>query len=258
MRTLRRFLFSMAAVLWGLLWTGFMSGVYVAGSLFTRKVAWMDFCQVLHGRVLVASLGIRVELRGSEHFAEDHAAIVMANHRSILDIPVMVSRVPHLRFVAKKELARIPVFGWALIRSEHVLIDRADRRTAIPALQAMARTFGGKAAIGRNLMVFAEGTRSRDERVLPFKKGGFHLALDTGLPILPVSIEGNQHILPKGSRRFRPGRVTVTVHEPIPMEGKTRQDLPELMDAVRRAILAGLPSAQRAEAGHAAGERTAG
>ena len=102
----------------------------------------------------------------------------MANHRSYLDIPIVTGRLPRLRFVAKRELGRIPIFGWALQRSEHVLIDRHDRAKAISALKEMATVFGK----GRNLVVFPEGTRSRGSKLLPFKKGGFHLALDTRTP----------------------------------------------------------------------------
>lgn len=237
MSVIGRFLLSIWGAVFGLPWTAFVAGMYVVGAVFHVWVRWMDFCQVLHGRVLLALLAVRVVRRGLDNFAPTQTAIVMANHRSMLDIPLMAVTVPHIRFVAKKELGRIPIFGWALIRSEHVLIDRHDRQSAITALKRMAEVFGK----GRNLMVFPEGTRARGTELLPFKKGGFHLAIDTGLPILPVSISGNERILPKGTLLMRPGTVTMTVHPMIPVEGKTAKDIPALMAQVRAAILSGLP-----------------
>ena len=188
-------------------------------------------------------IGVRVEVRGAKAIAEDETAIVMSNHRSHLDIPVLTANVPRIRFVAKRELGRIPIFGWALMRSEHVLIDRKDRKSAIGALQKMASVFGK----GRNLMVFAEGTRAPTEKLLPLKKGGFHLALDTGLKIRPVSIEGTQHLLKKGTFLIGPGKVVLTIHPVIEVKGTDRKELASLMAATRESILSGLPSAAALE-----------
>lgn len=243
MRTLLLALFQLWAVPWAVFWTGFVSALYVAVSLVARPVAWMDFCQRLHSRGLLPLIGVRVEVRGAENFTGD-TAIVMANHSSLIDIPVMTGHVPMIRFVAKKELGRIPVFGWALIRSETVLIDRFDRKSAVEGLQRMAQVFGK----GRNVMVFAEGTRTRDGRLQPLKKGGFHLAMDTGLPILPVSIDGTRRVLPRGGLLLQPGKVILTVHPPIPVEGTGREEIPALMTRVRDTLLTGLPEAAAAEA----------
>lgn len=237
MSVVGRFFLSVWGAVFGIPWTAAVAGLYVAGTLFGVRVRWMDFCQALHARVLLALLAVRVVRHGEENLDLSRTAIVMANHRSMLDIPLMVVTVPRIRFVAKKELGRIPIFGWSLIRSEHVLIDRKNRQEAITALKRMAEVFGK----GRNLMVFPEGTRARGTALLPFKKGGFHLAVDTGLPILPVSISGNERVLPKGTLLMRPGTITMTIHPMIPVEGKTAKDIPELMEAARTAILAGLP-----------------
>jgi len=243
MRTLGRVLLSVWGATWGLFCATLFSALYDLGRIFTRRVGLMDFCQETFASWILTGVGVRVEVRGAENLDRNRAAIVMANHRSLLDIPVMIRHIPRIRFVAKKELGRIPIFGWSLALSEHVLIDRNDRSSAIKGLQNMADVFRR----GRNLMVFAEGTRSPSERLLPFKKGGFHIALDTGLPILPVSIEGNQHTLPKGAVLLRPGKLVVTVHPLVPVEGLSRGDIPGLMAEVRAAVLSGLPSAQALE-----------
>ncbi|NNF06982.1 MAG: 1-acyl-sn-glycerol-3-phosphate acyltransferase [Candidatus Eisenbacteria bacterium] len=243
MNFLFRLIFSIWATPFAAFWTLFVAGMYVFVAIFYRPVPWMDFCQRFHGKVLLPLIGVRVEVHGADEIAEDETAIVMSNHRSLLDIPVLTANVPRIRFVAKRELGRIPIFGWALLRSEHVLIDRKDRQSAITALQKMATVFGK----GRNLMVFAEGTRASTEKLLPLKKGGFHLALDTGLKIRPVSIEGTQHLLKKGSFLIAPGKVVVTIHPVIEVEGKSRKELGELRAKTRASILSGLPSAQALE-----------
>jgi len=245
MKLLGRALFSLWAVFWGVFMVVLPSLLYVAVAVFYRNVRWMDFCQSLHARLLLPLVGVRVTVEGREHLDPARNAIVLANHRSLLDIPTMVGAIPRLRFVAKRELGRIPIFGWALLLSEHVLIDRKNRSSAVEALQEMAEVFG----TGRNVMVFAEGTRARGERLLPLKKGGFHLAIDTGLPLLPVSIEGNQHTLPKGSLLLRPGRVRVVIHPLIEVAGKGRRDIPDLMAEVRGVLLSGLPGARALEDG---------
>jgi len=243
MRKIGLVLLNLWALPWGLGYTALVAGIYVLGTLFTRSVAWMDFCQTWHGRLILPGLGVKVHMRGHTEKLGTVTAIVMANHRSLLDIPVMTGRIPMIRFVAKRELGRVPFLGWALIRSEHILIDRSDRKGAVHALQEMAGVFGK----GRNVMVFVEGTRAPGEKLLPLKKGGFHLAMDTGLPILPISIEGNQVTFPKNAKMFHPGNVTITVHEPIDVSGMKREDIPRLMKQVRTTLLEGLPSAARLE-----------
>jgi 1-acyl-sn-glycerol-3-phosphate acyltransferase len=254
MQLFGRFLLSVWGFIWGSFWTWFCSTLYFIPAIFVVHPRWMDFCQKLHSKGLLGALAVRVRIVGSENYPEGTTAIVMANHRSLLDIPVMVSQVPHIRFVAKKELGRIPFFGWALWRSEHVLIDRMNRAHAITALQEMAGVFGK----GRNLMVFPEGTRARTAKLLPFKKGGFHLAVDTGLPILPVSIEGMQRVLPKGRVLIMPGVVTVVVHPLVPVEGLGKREIPELMRRVRATMLSALPDARALEEEAAAPKEVGG
>jgi 1-acyl-sn-glycerol-3-phosphate acyltransferase len=187
---------------------------------------------------------IRVEASGLENIDPSRPAIYMSNHQSVFDIAAIVSTIPvSYRFVAKRELTWIPVFGWALAASGHVIIDRGRRERAVRSLErAAARVRGGV-----NVIIFPEGTRSRTGELREFKSGGFHLAIQAGVPILPVSISGSRAITPKGSLRIESGSILVRYGEPIPTEKLSEDDRSELKDAVRRAIHDGMdPRLQRA------------
>jgi 1-acyl-sn-glycerol-3-phosphate acyltransferase len=162
----------------------------------------------------------------------------MGNHSSYLDIPAVVIglRPLGILFVAKRELLRSPFLGWALAVSHHIKIDRGNREQAVAALRE-ART---KLRSGIALTVFPEGTRSPDGRLLPFKKGGFHMALDSEFPILPITIRGSRRLMGKKSFLPRPGTITVCVHPLRPTDGLTASDIPQLMQEVRSVIESGL------------------
>jgi len=160
----------------------------------------------------------------------------MSNHRSQFDIlAVVVGLSDHqLRWVAKKELTRVPVFGWALKHTGHIIIDRSDSQQAIASLRA-ARS---QMERGISVVLFPEGTRSEaGQALLPLKKGGFMLALETGFPIVPVVVRGSREILPRGSWRAAPGEIEVVVGGPIQVAGVPRD---ELMARVRDFMLAHL------------------
>lgn len=169
------------------------------------------------------------------------AAIYVANHQSQLDIPALALAMPaDFRMIAKKELLRVPIFGWALWLAGFPFIDRGSRERAIRTLDRSARLFRD----GVSLVIFPEGTRSPDGRLLPFKKGGFVLALQTGVPIVPVSIRGGSAVLPRGSLRPRPGRIDVVFSAPVSTAGYSLETKERLIDEVRRRILAGLVSSR--------------
>jgi 1-acyl-sn-glycerol-3-phosphate acyltransferase len=181
----------------------------------------------------------RVRWRACFHpeFDPSHPSVYVANHQSLFDIPAMVLAIPSdFRIVAKRELLYVPVFGWALWLAGFIFIDRSDRERAIRRLERTVRTIRR----GRSIVVFAEGTRSPDGRLLPFKKGGFVVALQAGVPIVPVSIRGGRDILPKGSLRPRPGRIDVIFGAPVPTSTYTLETKDALIAAVRDRIASGL------------------
>jgi 1-acyl-sn-glycerol-3-phosphate acyltransferase len=180
-------------------------------------------------RRVVSRARIQLEVVGAEKVPRDRAFVYMSNHQSHIDIPVLYATVPSpsLRMVAKTELFRIPGFGRAMRVAEFVEVDRADRERAVDSLRRAAEII----ASGVSVWIAPEGHRSRDGRIGPLKKGGFHLARDTGAAILPVALSGTRHVLPPDTRSMTPGvPVRVVFGTPIETNG---QGIPALMDAVR-------------------------
>ncbi len=156
-------------------------------------------------------------------------AIFMSNHQSQLDPPFLLGAIPvHAVYIAKKELKWVPFLGWAAAAAGAIFVDRSNRERAVASLHAAAMKVKG----GRNVVIFPEGTRTTTGALLPFKKGGFNLALDAGVPIVPVATVGGFRILPKGARRVRPGLYEVRFGEPVDPAAFSNRE--SLMAEVRR------------------------
>lgn len=157
---------------------------------------------------------IRLKVRGLDRLEPGRPYVFIANHQSNLDIPVLVQGLENfqLRWIAKKQLAYVPFFGWALRASRHILVDRIDRGSATASFRKAKEKIAG----GDSVVIFPEGTRSSGGHVLPFKRGGFLLAVQTKTPIVPVTINGSWTILPRGDWRVKAGEIEVIVDEPIP------------------------------------------
>ena len=208
-----------------------MAPLVVVVAFFDQRAAYR-LCQVwVWTNLAVCGLRVRVRRLGGLDPATPY--VFMSNHRSQYDILAVVAALPEfqLRWVAKKELTRIPFFGWALRRAGHIIIDRGDSAQAVASLRA-ARA---QMLEGISVMIFPEGTRATAaQALLPLKKGGFMLALETGFPIVPVCIRGSGDILPRGSWRPVAGEVEVVVGVPIAVAGVERD---ELMRRVRAFML---------------------
>lgn len=178
--------------------------------------------------------GIRLRVEGAEHLDRHRTYVFMANHQSNIDIPVLSQSLSEfqLRWVAKRELVRIPLFGWALRASRHIIVDRSDRA------DAMAGLHRARAIVHRGISVvfFPEGTRGASGQLLPFKRGGFVLAVRTRTPIVPVTIKGSPAVLPRGDWRIRPGEVRVIVGRPISVDAARAGALGRLAAEVREII----------------------
>lgn len=192
-------------------------------------------------RVAFAVAGIRVEVTGRERIPAGQACIFMSNHLSNLDPPALIPRIPgRTSAFLKRSLMRIPILGYGFRLGEFVPVDRDGRVESAQESAAVARRVLAK---GIHITIFVEGTRSPDGRLLPFKKGPFFLAMESGAPCIPVSIHGTGRMMPKGSIRIRPGTAHITFHAPLfPRNYATRDDL---MEAVRTAITSGLPERMR-------------
>jgi 1-acyl-sn-glycerol-3-phosphate acyltransferase len=200
---------------------------FVPGNVYDQ--AGRDWC-----RSLLRANRIRVKSDGLDKLERLGSCVYAVNHESWVDIWAACDVLPgSLRFMAKKELFKVPIFGPSIRAARHFTVDRGDRLSALGAYQEAA------AAIreGLRAVVFPEGTRSRDGRLLPFKKGPFVLAIAAQVPVVPVFVEGGFAILPKGALHPRPGEVTVRIGDPIPTEGLSYEDRDALSRKCRAAMV---------------------
>jgi len=185
----------------------------------------------LYTKVLYGAFRVRVVHRGIEQIDPQRPYVFMANHTSIADPLAVALALPQpFHFIFKKELARIPVFGWALLSLGQIMVDRENTEQARASLAGTISGLSGN----NSIIIFPEGWVSRDGRLLPLKKGGFHLAIQAGFPIVPVRIEGARAVCPPGgSGRFHKGVISIQVFPPIPVCGMTETDIPGLAEKVR-------------------------
>lgn len=184
--------------------------------------------------------GVRLEVHGREHLDPGQPVICMANHSSNFDILVLFAGLPiQFRWLAKEELFRIPLFGFTMRRSGYISVDRSDRKKAIASMAIAAR----RIAAGVPVAIFPEGTRSPDGKLLPFKKGGFMLALDAQVPIAPVAIVGAHAVMPKHSWLIHGGTIHLHILPPLATAGKGAVERDQLIEEVRSAIATVLSAA---------------
>jgi 1-acyl-sn-glycerol-3-phosphate acyltransferase len=180
--------------------------------------------------------GVSLKVKGASKIDPKRQYIFMVNHQSNIDIPVLIrSLAPfQLRWIAKKELLWVPLFGWAMWASKHITVNRSNRSDALSSIKKAKERMQS----GISVVVFPEGTRSTDGKLNPFKRGGFLLAVKTQTPIVPVTINGSGLILPKGDWRIRRGEVEVTVGGPISVEacrpGTLRALTAQVQELVRK------------------------
>ncbi len=177
-------------------------------------------------------LGIRLEVSGLEHVVADRPTLYCINHRSNVDVvafEALFPRCPRLRGLYKTEVGRVPVLGRAMRLVGFVPVDRANRASAIASVDAAAE----RLLAGDSFLIAPEGTRGRSGQLLPFKKGGFFMAIKAQVPVVPVALHGTAEAMPRGRFWVRPGIVRVEVGEPIPTAGLTIHDRDRLMETVR-------------------------
>lgn len=199
-----------------------------------RRGGVYDRCTRAWGRWSLVGAGLPIDAQGLERVPPDQPVVFAANHSSLFDILVLFAILPgSVRFVAKRELARIPFFGPAMVHSGNVVIDRFHPRAAQEAYQRAADSM---IARGVSAIVFPEGTRSRTGDLLPFKAMPFGLAIAAGVPVVPVYVHNTFQILPKGAWRLRRLPIRVRVGDPIATAGRTLDDRDAVRDATRAAI----------------------
>ncbi len=185
----------------------------------------------IYARTLFAAFRVRVVHRGFGRIDPQRPYVFMANHTSIADPLALAIAIPQpFHCVFKKELARIPVFGWALLSLGQIMVDRENPEQAKAAIADAVLDLSGNSSI----LIFPEGKVSEEGQFLPLKKGGFHVAIRTGLPIVPVRIEGARKVCPPGGfGRFHKGVISIEVFPPLTVHGMTETDIPFLAEKVR-------------------------
>ena len=206
----------------------------IVGIVHPYRQLW-DICSLTWARAILFCAGVRLTMRGGERLADSMPAFFIGNHQSDLDILIIISALKgKVRFMAKDSLFRVPLFGRAIRRYEFVPIDRGNVRRTLHALKVMI------AGLHRNpisMTAFPEGTRSRDGRLLPFRRGTIKLAQQAGLPVVPFAVEGSILVHhPDRLLRAKPGPVTLTFAEPIPADQVVAMDQDELQERVVGAV----------------------
>lgn len=206
----------------------------------TGNVAPLYYIATRLSRWGVLLVGVKIRVCGREHLQAGRNYIFMSNHASNLDPPVLIPVVPgRTSVLVKKELFRIPVLGTGMRLSELVPVDRGDHEAAIESVQAAIKVLRK----GLQMVIYPEGTRTGDGRLLPFKKGPFHLAMDSGVSVVPVTILGTFESWPRTRFALRPGTATVIFHAPIDPHDFSDRDA--LMKAVTDTIASSLPPERR-------------
>jgi len=223
-------------ILWVVLTTIFWGLAAIFASFFTRTGNPVHIIARTWARSILFASRISVTVNGLANIDPDQSYIYMSNHQSNFDIPVLLAHLPvQFRWLAKAELFKIPIFGRAMRGAGYVKIDRFNQESAFESIKEA----GSRMKNGVSVMIFPEGTRSRDGKIRPFKKGGFIMAVDSGVPIVPVILQGTRSIMEKSSLKINTGEVTLNIAVPIATTGFSRDNKDDLIDSVRTVICNG-------------------
>jgi 1-acyl-sn-glycerol-3-phosphate acyltransferase len=203
--------------------TGNENFIYKPVRMFVRVGLWVT--------------GVRVEVSGRENLEPGRTYVFTPNHQSVLEVPLFVTYLGrNPAYLAKKELFRYPVFGQGIRQIKVVPIDRSNSAAAVEGAKKATENLQK----GKSYVVYPEGTRSPDGRLLGFKKGAFLMAVDAGVSVVPVTVSGGSSMMPKGRVELYPGTLRLTIHEPVSTAGYSRENVGELMEKVRASIVSGL------------------
>jgi 1-acyl-sn-glycerol-3-phosphate acyltransferase len=221
------------------IYTIVMGTLSLLAGLVDARGVWAHQCAQTWAKLILLTSGVRIRRHGSMPAAGE-SCVFVANHSSIYDVPILFTALPRqLRIMAKAALGYVPFIGWHLHRSGHLLVNRKNPGAGIfKRMQRMARS-------GASLVIFPEGSRTMDGTVHRFKGGIFLLAIENGLPVVPVSVSGSRIVMPKGRFMVCAATVDVTVHDPIPTRGLTREDARALAERVRAIVASAVPGGVR-------------
>jgi 1-acyl-sn-glycerol-3-phosphate acyltransferase len=225
------------------IYTVVLGAASLVSSLFDRRGYFAHGCARAWSWLILKTTGVRVTIEGLERIVPGTTYVFVSNHQSIYDTPVIFASVPaQLRIIAKESLARFPVLGWHLRRGGHLFVDRRH-----PDPTGILRRWRALVSEGLSLLIYAEGTRSRDGHVARFKGGSFLLAIQAGLPIVPLSVIGTRQVMPKNRLRTEPADVTLIIHDPIQppaLDAPTPRDAKALAERVHAVVAAAVERRQ--------------
>ena len=188
-------------------------------------------------RAGLAMAGVRVEVTGLKRLGPNQTYIFTPNHQSLIEVPLWVAYLPrNVAYLGKKEVFKYPIFGYGIRLVGVVPVDRGNSPAAVESAKLATENLRR----GKSYVVYPEGTRSPDGRLLPFKKGAFMMAIDAGVPVVPISISGATQIMPKAQIKVFPSTVRITIHDPISTERYSKENLAELMRLTRAKVLSAL------------------
>jgi 1-acyl-sn-glycerol-3-phosphate acyltransferase len=216
------------------------------GVSFFDRTGRMVHCYaaVPWAKMILWVCGVQVKVEGLENLDAHGPRIYLSNHQSAFDIFALLAHLPvHFKFILKQELMKIPFLGQAMRRARYIAIDRADPRKALASMKEAAE----RVRKGASVLIFPEGTRSKDGRLQTFKKGGFHLALMSGCDLVPIVILNSRDINPKGSFRIHKGSFKMRIGKPISVDGYSKKDIEGLMRRVREAMVGLMSAGETAE-----------
>ncbi|MDP6395982.1 MAG: lysophospholipid acyltransferase family protein [Desulfobacterales bacterium] len=220
-------------IVWAILVTFFWGIVIILASVIIHNENFTHNIAKIWAKSILFASRIRVTVTGYSNIDLGRSYIYMSNHQSNFDIPVLLAYLDtQFRWLAKAELFKIPIFGSSMKRAGYISINRSNRRSAFESLKEAAR----KIRNGVSVLIFPEGTRSRDGNIRAFKKGGFVLAVDSGVPVVPIVIHGTWSIMSKKGIRIKPGNVVIEILKPIETSDYTRKTKDDLMGKVSQAI----------------------
>lgn len=229
-------------------YTMVLGALSLASMVFDRRGHVAHGCARVWSRLILMTTGVRVNASGGDLLEAGRSYVFVSNHQSIYDFPILITSIPfQLRIIAKASLGAFPVLGWHLRYTGHLLVDRerAGRATLNRVAAMISR--------GHSLIVFPEGTRSRDGRVGRFKRGLFLLAIDAGIPVVPVALTGTRHVMRKGRLTTCPGDIGIVLHEPLRTDGLVRADAARLAERARDIIAATVAQREGHAGVHASG-----
>lgn len=215
-------------------YTGVCGAASLAGSLFDSGGHWQHGCARVWSWLILKTSRIRLEIEGLENIRAGETVIFCSNHPSAMDIPILFVSLPvEFRFAAKRSLFHVPFLGWHLRRSGHIPVDRGHPRKALRSLDQAAE----KIRFGTPVVLFPEGHRNRDGNMGTFKSGSFYLAIQAGVPLIPVTLNGSRAVLKPDTLHIKAGKVEVIIHPPVATANLTVRDVEKLSDEVRNIIL---------------------